>query len=108
MFIGTNYLTNEVKGSFWRPDDYMAKVPQAHVTTVAPSVNVSISPEGRQLASNMMGINVADVMTETAKRMSEDADTMLERADKMFESEDGKVMRYKFDIHSGDLEMIKA
>lgn len=108
MFIGTNYLTNEVKGSFWRPDDYMAKVPQTHVTVAAPSVNVTISPEGRMLASGLLNVSATDAMLERADKIAENNIRMFEKADKLFESEDGKVMRYDFDIHTGDLELAEA
>lgn len=107
MFIGTNYLTNEVKGSFWRPDDYMAKVPQTHVTVAAPSVNVTISQEGRMLANNMRGINAMDVMLERADEVARN-NRMYDRAERMFESEDGMVMRYDFDVHTGELEFAEA
>lgn len=87
MFVGASYLTNEVKGSFWRPGDYMAKVPQAHITALDPGINVSISSEGRLLSENSK--NKADEKS-------------------FFESEDGVVKRYKFDIHTGNLEYAEA
>ena len=86
MFVGMNYVTNEVKGSFWRPHDYMAKVPQAHVTGLSPEINVTISEEGMMLSKQMVARN--------------------DEADKVFESEDGVVRHYEFNIHTGDLAMV--
>lgn len=31
MNIESNYKTNEIQGSFWKPDDYMKSVPNPHV-----------------------------------------------------------------------------
>lgn len=57
MYIEPNYKTNEVSGSFWRPDDYMQHVPNAHVTQNTSrlddknGVEVSLSANGMNLSN---------------------------------------------------------
>lgn len=102
MFIGTNYLTNEIKGSFWRPDDYMSRVPVKHVTGVEPAINVTLSAQGLNLASKLESDSVDyDVLK---------ADSLEDEGSKisnvLFSSEDGTVSRYSFDIHTGEVNMV--
>ena len=69
MNIEPIYKTNEVKGSFWKPDDYMEHVPNAHVigkegnssmdavesaSAKSDGVEVNISNEGKELAKSNM------------------------------------------------------
>ena len=56
MFLKAVYDTNEVLGSFWRPHDYMAHVPNAKVigtnaVSFGDAVNVSLSEAGKQMAA---------------------------------------------------------
>lgn len=61
MSIEPNYITNEVKGSFWRPQDDMSRVPNEHVignanstdfaTKNTPAITLSISAKGMEMAS---------------------------------------------------------
>lgn len=67
MFLKAVYNTNEVLGSFWRPHDYMATVPNAKVisnSTTAMSedaISVSLSDQGISLAAKMSAPSVAPV-----------------------------------------------
>lgn len=47
MFIKTDYTTNSIPGTFFRPNDYMAHVPTERITGVD---RVSFSEEGLQLS----------------------------------------------------------
>ena len=50
MFIKTDYNTNAVPGTFFRPKDYMAHVPTERITGVD---RVSFSEEGMQLSKQI-------------------------------------------------------
>ena len=50
MFIKTNYNTNEIPGTFFRPHDYMAHVPTERVTGVD---RLSLSEEGKALSKQL-------------------------------------------------------
>ena len=91
MLIGTNnYLTNEVKGSFWRPDDYMAKVPNEHIVA---AVNM---PAAADLNLSEAGLKLAEGRTETAGQ----------DLAKQYESEDGVVRRYMYNINADQLSKV--
>jgi len=104
MFVGTNFTTNEIAGSFWRPHDYMMRVPSEHVTGLAPAINVSLSGEGLSLAQklNSKGLDYAGQSDATFKK------TDKNNADVVFSSEDGTVSRYKFDIFTGEVNMVNV
>lgn len=102
MAMELGYVTNEVEGSFWRPHDYMMKVPGAHIIgkegngAAAANENVGdasvaasmkISAEGRKLA-------------QMGKQMNDNRD------DVVMASEDGVVRRYSFNIASNDLSLV--
>lgn len=103
MLVGANYTTNEIAGSFWRPHDYMAKVPTAHVTGLDPEFSLTISAQGKALADKLMAAG-SDKYGKN--------DWHLERAneskDEMFRSEDGQVNRYNFNIFTGEVNMINV
>lgn len=102
MFVGTNYTTNEIAGSFWRPHDYMSKVPTEHVTGVAPAINVTLSPQGISLAQKLNS-NMLDYAGQNENAF---AQTQAQDADVLFSSEDGTVSRYNFNIHTGEVNMV--
>ena len=73
MFLKAVYDTNEVLGSFWRPHDYMAHVPNAKVTgtnavSFGDAVSVSLSETGKQMSSAMQksapSIDPIDISTK--------------------------------------------
>lgn len=69
MFIDTGYKTNEVLGGFWRPVDYMAKVPSAHVT----GKEVADAGSAASLSLSKAGLNLSKYMnTEPVVFTSED------------------------------------
>ncbi|MCR5798705.1 MAG: hypothetical protein K6G69_01390 [Lachnospiraceae bacterium] len=91
MLIGTNnYVTNEVKGSFWRPDDYMAKVPNEHVVA---AINMT---DAADLSISEAGLKLAEGSTETARQ----------DLAKQYESEDGVVRRYMYNINADQLSKV--
>lgn len=92
MSVELGYVTNEVEGSFWRPHDYMAKVPGVHV----------IGKEGNEAALNAN--NVAAIAKFSQEGM---AKASLKDADRVvFASEDGVVRRYSFDINADELNLV--
>ena len=50
MFIKTDYTTNSIPGTFFRPNDYMAHVPTERITGAD---RVSISEEGMKLSGQI-------------------------------------------------------
>lgn len=68
MFIKTDYTTNGIPGSFFRPNDYMAHVPTERITGTD---RVSFSEEGMQLSKQIdtskyvksAGFDVANIST---------------------------------------------
>lgn len=86
MYIEPNYVTNEVEGSFWRPDDYMESVPNEHVI-------------GKAGANNANDTDTAITLTISAsgKQLAEQNDTF------QFQSEDGIVRKLQYNIHEGEL-----
>ena len=70
MFIKTDYTTNGIPGSFFRPHDYMAHVPTERITGAD---RVTFSEEGMQLSKQIdtskyvksAGVDVANTSTNT-------------------------------------------
>lgn len=82
MFLKAVYNTNEVLGSFWRPHDYMAHVPNAVVTgSVAKelssdAIDVSLSKEGLIMAANMKNVPTIQPATIDIAADNNDKDTV--------------------------------
>ena len=50
-------VSNEIPGSFWRPDSYMEKVPTAHILGYTPAASVNISEIGHKMAEKLHNIS---------------------------------------------------
>lgn len=92
MYIEPSYVTNEVKGSFFRPSDYMAKVPGAHVVSKAYNSAMNMMNQtAAELSLSRQGLSMA-----AGKKQEE----------KVFASEDGVVKRYSFSAATNDLTVM--
>lgn len=94
MNVEPAYITNEVKGSFWRPDDYMMKVPGAHIIAKADN-DAAQASAGRQEGATLS-------ISEEGRKMAQDN----QNSSLVFSSEDGTVRRYSYDIKADELHLL--
>lgn len=98
MSIEPAYVTNEVKGSFWRPDDYMAKVPGEHV--IGRTGNDAQNAADQRAAA--ASVKFSQEGMEKAKGLSKEQ----QNPNLVFASKDGMVRRISYDILAGQLNQV--
>ena len=57
MYTNSVAVSNEIPGSFWRPESYMEKVPTSHITGFTKEAELTISEKGRSLANNLKSLS---------------------------------------------------
>lgn len=95
-------MSNEVKGSFWRPDDYMEKVPNSHVIGAK---NISDAYKAYGNASKNSGIGFDSIAASV--KLSKSGMNMANQhgKDTHYSSEDGVVRKYSFNINRDELNL---
>ncbi len=90
FFVEPAYVTNEVKGSFFRPHDYMAKVPGAHVIAKASDATKEAMDAAVEVYFSKEGL----------KKYQEG------RGERVFASEDGVVRKVSFGMAADDTSKV--
>ena len=71
MLSNNTAISNEIPGSFWRPDSYMEKVPATHILGYTPEASLNISDIGREMAQKFHSIS-SNYIDNKAKTFNKD------------------------------------